>query len=287
MIDLNYYVENSILGIMARFISYMSEFEPSTSIDDEKEEDSYIINQAKKYLLAKIRTYQAENSNFIDNSKLYKNEYRRIRSLVKQNTSNKHGALKSDFIDLLDKPDIRDTLRRIENMTIKKSKSMHINIDFAKLLAEYDNNIFKMKMYYSSNSLNIKERIRGYRTEEDIIKNKVNILLPVIGLKIRRYYDTLDMAILDARESDNYVDLNMISSIYTLTDEETDGLKELEELYNKWVCMKMNTISLMNIIDEVKRQVDITIKNKNTIQSDTMNNIATNTSYPVLDDYTY
>jgi DNA polymerase elongation subunit (family B) len=49
-IDLDYYMKGAIIGLFARFISYLPEFAPPTPIDSDKRLDEYCVKRAKEYI---------------------------------------------------------------------------------------------------------------------------------------------------------------------------------------------------------------------------------------------
>lgn len=227
VIDRDYYMKKSIVGILARFISYYPEYQPTEVYDLETKKgyetfDKYCVKEASKYLESICDNITGVNKkeNFrtgVDYRAIYKSARKHVMDIINEN----YGTVIAYVLTSFDANDnVSDTI-----------KSHIVDVETNAKAVDFDNITVSMIMEYDSL---YKRRIEDFKKYEKIYLDTVYEIYADMKPVLRRYYESLARFVESYRVSGRNADLKDIKFNLHLTDVD---LLIVEEFYNSWNTM--------------------------------------------------
>lgn len=261
-IDLDYYADN-VMGVYARFLSYMPEFEPTAEIRakfneknrremDYEDDDKYIIKHAKDYVTQYRDAFIGKNKKAAqEQGKQYKEAFRNVDKIVKNSTGSQLGTYKYIITDFnLANCEKNDALNIIKAMAKSHLENYYVNRG-KKLLVSMlnkDINLYSIKKYYMSRGnfsiTAIKSRIYDYN--EASTERKILNMMPKIVMVCNQYILNLKNLVDMARQ-----DSNTQLKPYDFPEEYIKWFKELHILYIQYISVKKSKQQIMDFIEAI------------------------------------
>lgn len=247
-IDLNYYFDGAILGLLSRFISSEPQFAP-TEIMEYSVADKYIQKQAEKYLESyrnNLIGFDASRVNKLGRE--YRSLFKSVNNIIKSNLSRKIGSASTLLYDIdltyddAETLNVNITIQRIEEHiknTCSRSNApeifaqlMKLHIPFKQLYDIYVIGKLSGKRTLRASSLKLRQ-IRMADRMKRILNDMRECVsqLPTIAYD---YKLGIDNIIYEYRSEINAGDFNTIDSNYIeqVNNFDDDTVSLLQKIYN-------------------------------------------------------
>lgn len=225
-IDKNYYMKNSIVGILARFISYYEQFLPEEGKFDPADEkyykkfDEYCVHEASKYLEAICDTITGidKKENFrtgVDYRAIYKSVRKHVNCLL----ADEYGVNVAFIVGTFDaNENISDVIKTHVSDIDRTAKYTTFNKITASTIMEYDK-LYKMR---------IEQFKRDEKNKLDDVYQKYIIVKPILS----RYTEALTRFVESCRMLGREVDLDGLEFNFMISNEEIEYINEFMRAWN-------------------------------------------------------
>lgn len=227
IIDRDYYMKNSIVGILARFISYYPEYQPEKEYDLDTKDgytdfDKACVNTASKALeaICDVITGTNKKDNFrtgVDYRAIYKSARKHTNELLLES----HGASIAFVLSSFDSHEnISDYIKNNIATIEANAKPLKFDKVTATTIMEYD------KLY--------KQRIEDFKKFEKPRLDDVYIAYSNVKPIISRYIEALTRYIESYRIEGRGADLDELEFNFHLSD---DDIMLINKFYTQWNLM--------------------------------------------------
>jgi DNA polymerase elongation subunit (family B) len=277
-IDLNYYIGSSIIGLFARFISYIEEFhDPAITLYDDQ--DKHVTNMATNYLQKYVDNIQGINKDLIrKQASAYRSTYNHVSKGLPDKMYSKYGASVKMIYDIEfgnNQRNMEILRERANSEATEVTNSEDTRKFLKKSIKEIESkniDIYKLRRLYLSpkDPISIlKEHTAYIDSQIKIVNNKLGSSMGKFLQFLQLYNKSMDDMLSDNKKQvfgrddpKNIEDrILLLDKITTLNTEDEDLLKQFYELYSTlvglYITKKEKELFYSAIIAEINKRSKI------------------------------
>jgi hypothetical protein len=271
-IDLEEYVDGGIKGLMARFIVYHADFQPTVGQFDTTTDagyrsfDTFRVDAATEYLTVFIQKITGTSRQHIrDDGAIYRKQYKTVDKAFRAAINTKYGVY-GDIVNYFNIDDEANVARStmIVEQVIEAAEKQIVDIEptFAELLKYFGNIFVLRRIYCSTGAVSGIGKLRVERINiqinSDVAKlRKHGLQFGEIIARQQRNIIALVQDMRSTREINAAAPVNAIDFITNLTDAEQLVLREVDTLRQNIMILYQMLIynkKLMDKIETVRNQ---------------------------------